>query len=187
MTKKKMPLDPRDYYIKAMPKVSLEQVAKAYKSRSDCGFQNLKTRSAKENWPQMRVEYQQKTSQRALDLASEAAAQLAAKTWHEHNAQCFELAENLKYIGKQLLRQYVEISRTADGTELTKITCNPSEFKMLTSTLLDLCDRQRLYLNIDKGKPVVEPPPLEDIMKPFENDPIIKALTVDIKADWNDA
>ena len=186
MTKKALPRDPRDYYIQAMPKITLMELAKTYRARRDCTFKKLEARCRKENWVQLRREYNEKTTSRAMELASEATAQEVAKTWHAHNLECYDLAENLKRIGQQLMRQYVKVSRV-DGIEVTTVECSPSEYKLISSTLMDLCDRQRLYLNIEKGKPVQEPPPLQDVMKPYENDPIIRALTIDVKGDWSDA
>ncbi len=118
MPKKRYPKDPRDYYVQAVPKVSLEQVAKAYKGRSDCTLHTLKNRCVAENWVQLRAELRIHAADRALELATESMAQDVARTWHAHNTECFELAENLKRIGQQLMRQYVKVQRV-DGMEVT--------------------------------------------------------------------
>lgn len=80
MAKKKLPEDPRDYYVHH-PETSLEDLAQLYKGQRGCSLANLKIRSSKEKWveqlDQVYTETKLKTDEKLIEAnATQAASQM---------------------------------------------------------------------------------------------------------------
>lgn len=76
MSKPKLPADPKDYYVHS--DISLEELAKLYSGTKGCSFDNLRRRSGREKWQELRHTNATVTTQKATEKTQEKIAEKTA-------------------------------------------------------------------------------------------------------------